>query len=273
VAKRASIAPAKSLAEEAILAILQDRVEIARQCVGIVAGVTDGSGRRIAAYGRSGSTNTRPIDGDTVFEIGSITKVFTALLLAEMATHGEVALEDPVTKYLPAEVKLPSRGRKRITLVDLATYTSGLPRMPHNFKPKDNDNPYADYTVQQLYEFLSGYTLQFDPGTHYEYANLGFGLLGHALALKAGRSYEELIIDRICAPLGMESTRVTPSAALRERLALGHKSNLEPTPNWDNPTLTGAGGLLSTASDLLVFLGAVASRMPIHLFTLRQGGY
>jgi serine-type D-Ala-D-Ala carboxypeptidase/endopeptidase len=260
------------LSDDAILAILRDQVETARQCVGVVAGVLDQGGRRTFSYGRSGSKNARPLDGDTVFEIGSITKVFTALLLAEMATRGEVALEDPVAKYLPADVKTLSRGRKKITLIDLATYTSGLPRMPSNFRSKHNDNPYADYTIKQLYEFVSGYKLPHDPGVHYEYANLGFGLLGHALALKAGRSYEELIVDRICSPLAMNSTRVTPSSTMQERLAWGHKSTLEPTVSWSVPTLTGAGGLLSTANDLLTFLNAVNcphADAPLHVAARR----
>jgi serine-type D-Ala-D-Ala carboxypeptidase/endopeptidase len=259
LAKEVSSASSEHLSDDTILKILRDQVETARQSVGIVAGVLDQSGRRIAGYGQSGSTNDRPIDGDTVFEIGSITKVFTALLLTEMAARGEVALEDPVSRYLPTEAKMPSLGRKKIKLIDLATYTSGLPRMPSNFTPKNWEDPYADYTVGQLYEFISSYKLKSEPGAHYEYANLGFGLLGHVLSLKLGRSYEELIIDRICRPMGMESTKVTPSPAMRERLAQGHKSNLEPTSNWSFQALAGGGGLCSTANDLLTFLEAMNS--------------
>jgi len=244
--------------DEAIRAILRDRVDVGRQSVGMVVGVIDEDGRRLFAHGRASAREERPLDGDTVFEIGSITKVFTALLLAEMATRGEVALDDPVARLLPREVKTPALGRKQIALLDLATYTSGLPRMPSNFDPKDKDNPYADYTVARLYEFLSGHVLRFVPGAHYEYANLGFGLLGHALALRAGKSYEELVVERICAPLGMESTRVSLTPSMRERLARGHDASLEPVANWDIPTLAGAGGLRSTANDLFKFLAAVA---------------
>src|SRR5215470_11566316 len=161
--------------------------------MGLVAGRIDG-GRRIAAtYGRSGAANDRPLDADTVFEIGSITKVFTALLLAEMVGRGEVALDDPAAKFLPERVRMPEYQGVPITLLDLATYTSGLPRMPNNFAPKDPTNPYADYTADQLYDFLSGYKLAYTPGKHYEYANLGFGLLGHVLSLRAGKSSEELV--------------------------------------------------------------------------------
>src|SRR5208283_4407870 len=120
----------------------------------------------------------RALDGDTVFEIGSITKVFTALLLADMAQRGEVALTDPVSKYLPKGVKMPGRNGHAIMLQDLATHTSGLPRLPSNMKPKDFMNPYADYTPELLYQFLSSYELPRDPGSKWEYSNLGAGLLG-----------------------------------------------------------------------------------------------
>src|SRR5207244_7748295 len=149
---------------------------------GIVVGLLDPSGaRRIIAVG---------VDQAAVFEIGSITKTFTASILADMVDHGEVRLDDPVAKYLPPSVRVPSRNGKQITLLDLATQSSGLPRMPSNFTPKDSLNPYADYTVQQMYAFLSSYALTRDVGAEYEYSNLGVGLLGHALALKAGTSYE-----------------------------------------------------------------------------------
>jgi D-alanyl-D-alanine-carboxypeptidase/D-alanyl-D-alanine-endopeptidase len=255
-------ASAAPLTDQAIRAILRNRVDVERQSVGMVVGAIDAGALRLFVHGRSGAANERPLDGDAVFEIGSVTKVFTALLLAEMATRGEVALEDPVAKFLPRRVKMPARGGKRITLLDLATYTSGLPRMPFNFDPKAKDDPYADYTVAQLYEFLSGYTLKFDPGSHYEYANLGFGLLGHALALRAGKSYEDLVVERICEPLCMESTRMDVTPSMGERLAQGHDASLQPSANWSFPTLAGAGALRSTAKDLFRFLTAVSFSPP-----------
>lgn len=256
--------------DAAIRDILVERIEVGRRSRGLVAGVLAPDGRHLATYGSSdtpggdgsaGATpNHRPLDGDTVFEIGSVTKVFTALLLADMVERGEVGLDDPVTKYLPATmpggVKLATHNGKPITLLDLATYTSGLPNMPDNFAPKDPANPYVDYTVAQLYVFLNGFVPRFDPGTHYEYANLGFGLLGHALALRAGRSYEDLVVERICAPLRLDSTRITLSPSMRGRLAQGHDSSLDPVSNWDLPTLAGAGALRSTANDLFTFLEA-----------------
>ena len=171
-----------------VRAILANRIDVQHQGVGIVVGLIDRHGRRIVAHGTF-DKDTRPVNGDTLFEIGSATKVFTSLLLAEAVKRGEVALDDPVAKYLPSSVKVPERGGRKITLLDLATHTSGLPRLPLNMNPKDASNPYADYTVQQMYEFLASYTLPRDPGSMYEYSNLGGGLLGHVLALRAWMDY------------------------------------------------------------------------------------
>ena len=220
--------------DAAIQAILQECVGKDRESTGIVAVVSGSAGSRLFTYGASGAADNRKLDGDTVFETASITKVLTALILADMVERGEVAMSDPVAKYLPPSVKVPAYEGKLITLLDLATYTSGLPIMPDNFTG-------PNYTVDEFYAFLSGYTLKYRPGTHYEYANVGFGLLGHALARRAGKSYEALLAERVCDPLGLRSTRIIPTADMRSRLAHGHDRRLVPTPLSDNiPTLAGA---------------------------------
>ena len=263
-----SRAHADAISDDAIRAILRERVDDDRQSVGMVAGLLDATGRRIVTYGRSDSADDRPLDGDSVFEIGSITKIFPSLLLADMAVRGELALDDPVSKYLPAGVTVPAHNGKQITLLDLATYSSGLPNDPTNLPKLDGAtlrehfNPYENYTVEDLYAFLSAYALKFDPGAHYEYANLGFGLLGHLLSLKANQSYEDLVVSRICTPLGMESTRISLSPSMRERLARGHTSILEPTENWELKTFAGTGALRSTANDLFLFLDAASGLHP-----------
>lgn len=236
--------------------ILVERIDTSHQGVGIVVGVIEPQGRRIVAYGSLEKGDARPLSGDTIFEIGSTTKVFTSLVLADMVQRGEVALTDPVAKYLPAEAKVPERGGRAITLVDLSTHTSGLPRMPSNFQPKDPANPYADYTMGQLYQFLSSYQLTRDIGSQFEYSNLGGGLLGQALAHRAGVDYEALVRSRITEPLGMKSTGITLSPEMKARLALGHNDKLETVSNWDLPALAGAGALRSSANDLLTFLAA-----------------
>lgn len=236
--------------------ILRERVDATKHGVGIVVGLVDEKGVRIIRYGELRRGSDRPVDGDTVFEIGSVTKVFTGLLLADAVERGEMELDDPISKYLPPAVKVPSRNGRKITLLDLATHTSGLPRLPDNLSPRDANNPYADYSVKQMYAFLSGYTLTRDIGATYEYSNLGAGLLGHILALKAGTNYEALVINRICRPLGMTSTRIVLPPGLRARLATGHSTAGEPVSNWDIPTLAGAGALRSTANDMLKFVAA-----------------
>jgi D-alanyl-D-alanine-carboxypeptidase/D-alanyl-D-alanine-endopeptidase len=240
--------------DSVIRAILQNRIDTKR-AVGIVAATLDHGRPRIYTAGSSGAPGV-PLDGNTVFEIGSITKVFTASLLADMVARGEVKLDDPVAKYLPKSVRIPSRNGKQITLLDLSTQSSGLPRMPTNFTPADNNNPYADYTVAQMYAFLSSYELTRDIGAQYEYSNLGVGLLGHALALRGGKSYENLVTDRILRPLGMNDTRITLTPAMKSRLAPGHSEGGEVVANWDLPTLAGAGALRSTVNDMLKFLAA-----------------
>lgn len=189
---------------------------------------------------------------EAVYEIGSITKVFTAVLLADMVERGEVALQDPVAKYLPQTVKMPERGGKQIALLDLVTHKSGLPRLPANLQPKDVANPYADYTVEALYSFLTSYTLPRDIGTQFEYSNLGVGLLGHVLALRAGKTYEELLKERVLAPLGMAATGI----AVKDPIVAGHDEKLLPAKNWDLPALAGAGALRSNMKDMLLFAGA-----------------
>ena len=245
--------------------ILKNRLWLEDLGIGIVVGVIDGGGRRVVSFGSLAKNDKRPLNGDTVFEIGSITKEFTSLLLTDMVRRGEVALTDPAAKFLPPGVTMPGRGDRRITLADLSTHSSGLPRMPSNFKPKDSANPYVDYSVQDLYGFISGHHLTRDIGAQYEYSNVGVGLLGHVLALRAGSGYESLLRARILEPLGMTDTAITLTPSMKARLAVGHAESartsenrygLSAVANWDIPTLAGAGALRSTANDMLTFLAA-----------------
>lgn len=257
--------PSSVVPDAEIRKILADRIDAQRQSVGIVVGVIEPAGRRVVAYGSLAKGDTRPLNGDTIFEIGSITKVFTSLLLADAVERHEVALTDPVAKFLPAKVKVPERGGRSITLQDLSTHTSGLPRVPTNLAPKDPANPYADYSAEDLYTFLSGYQLTRDIGAQYEYSNLGGGLLGHTLALQARTDYEALVRARITGPLGMASTAIALPPQMKSRLAVGHSATLQPVANWDLPTLAGAGALRSSTNDLLTFLAANLGYSPTPL--------
>lgn len=223
--------------------------------VGIIVGVIDRNGKRYRAYGETVYGSGVPPNENTVFEIGSITKVFTSILLADMVRSGEVQLDEPIEYSLPEGVTAPARNGHSITLYNLATHTSGLPRLPSDFAPADANNPYADYTLDQMYDFLSSYTLTRDIGSRYEYSNYGVGLLGNLLARHMGMQYEAAILKRVVGVLGMEDTRITLSADIKERLAPGHGGTIV-VPNWDIPALAGAGALRSTANDMLTFLAA-----------------
>jgi len=244
----------RAVSDSAIRAVIKDRVD-SKRSVGIAVGILDPDGHtRVFSYGASGTS--RPIDANSVFEIGSITKTFTATTLADMVVKGEVKLDDPVAKYLPSTAHVPSRSGREITLVDLATQSSGLPRMPSNFAPKDQSNPYADYTEQQAIDFVSGYALTRDPSEKYEYSNLGMGLLGIALEHREGLGYEALVRKHVIDPLKMSDTRVTFTPSMKERLALGHDDAGNVVSNWDIPGLAGAGALRSTVTDMLKYVAA-----------------
>lgn len=248
-----------------VQAVLEQTVGPRGAVAGMVAVVVDDAGTRMTSHGSSGVPDL-PLDGSAVFEIMSITKVLTALLLVDMVARGEVAFDDPVAKHLPSAVTLRERGGP-ITLLDLATYTSGLPNMPSNLPPNwyANPDPLGDYTERQLYEFLASHVPEHEPGTHYEYANLGFGLLGNALAHRAGRSYEELLIERICDPLGLDHTRITLTPDMQRHLVQGHDLDLKPTQLWNFPAMPGAGTVRTSVDDLTVFLKACMGLMQTPL--------
>lgn len=239
-------------ADEQIAALLEQRIA-QRPGTGMVAGIVDRSGTRTLARGPSGASS---FDADTIFEIGSMTKVFTGLLLADMAADGTVSLDDPVARYLPEGATMPTRGGQQITLKNLSRQDSGLPRLPSNMIPADPRDPYADYTEAQLLDFLAGYELQRDIGSEYEYSNLGVGLLGYALARAAGTDYETLVRTRILEPLGMHDTSIALTQAHQARFATGRDEFNRPTSAWSLPALAGAGALRSTAGDMLKFVRA-----------------
>jgi CubicO group peptidase (beta-lactamase class C family) len=240
--------------DSAIRAVLQQRVE-AGISPGYAVAVIDSTGAsRIITVGTgAGSAH---VDAHTLFEIGSITKTFTGTVLASMVADRTVTLTQPVVELLPKGTVIPSRGGRPITLLDLATQSSGLPRMPGNFAPKDPTNPYADYDGTRLLSFLASYALPRDPGAQYEYSNLGVGLLGYALAARANLSYEQLVTRRVLAPLGMRESAIALTPALRARMATGHSADGKPVPLWDLDAIAGAGAIRSSITDMLRYLEA-----------------
>jgi D-alanyl-D-alanine-carboxypeptidase/D-alanyl-D-alanine-endopeptidase len=205
--------------------------------VAVVVGVrADGETRTL---GRGRIADDRPVApaGDTIFEIGSITKVFTATVLAEMALEGLVSLDDPVPRYLPAGVELPVRGCP-ITLANLATHTSGLPGLPKGMLRlalRERHNPYANFGVDDLHAAVTNARLRRPPGKRVKYSNFGFGLLGQVLALRTGQTYEELVSERILRPLGMTDTMISVPGGKAHRFAQGHSRRRRGVSNWDIP--------------------------------------
>jgi CubicO group peptidase (beta-lactamase class C family) len=226
--------------------------------VAIVVGLVDEHGAQIFSAGKLDNGTDRAPDGDTLFELASITKTFTVLALEDMVERGEMNLNDPVEKYLPESVKVPTHNGKKITLLHLATHSSGLPRDPNNLTPTHGlpENAFADYSVEKMYQVLDSYMLTRDPGERVEYSNVGLALLGHALARKAGTNYESTVVERICQPLKMDSTRVTLTPEMKSRLAIGHDQHGNRAPEWNYLAYDGTGGLHSSAKDLLKYLSA-----------------
>ena len=259
--------------------ILVDRVDVQHKNTGIVVGIVSPQGRRVIAYGKAGPDNSPSLGGDTVFEIGSVTKIFTSVFLADMARRGEVDLGDPVGKYLPASAGIRSKNGRTLTLTDLATHTSGLPFWPSNIPAtREGALSMATYSEDQLFKFLSGFDIPDNIGSNWSYSNIDAGLLGLALGRRAGMPYEALVKSRITAPLGMHSTDIKLSSEMKSRLPVGHDAGLKEAPLWNVPTLAGAGSLYSSVSDLLSFLAAFETDgsdlnrlLPMMLETRRQG--
>jgi CubicO group peptidase (beta-lactamase class C family) len=222
-----------------------------RRGVGIVVGVLHPDGRtEIYAEGARDSADSRALDGDTVFEVASISKVFTGLLLADMAVRKEVQLDDPARRLLPADVKVPAFQGRTPTLLDLATHTAGFPVTPPDF----DDRKGQVYDLARFDRFVSGYQLTVQPGSQWTYSNVGSALLGQALSTRARTDFSTLVSDRITRPLGMAATTATPSADMMTRLAPGHDFALRPAPTDRKDALEPAWGFYSSANDLLRLL-------------------
>jgi CubicO group peptidase (beta-lactamase class C family) len=233
---------------------------LATQRVGVVVAAVAGGTTEIRGAGRTGGAEGDGVPGaGTLFEIGSVTKVFTALTLARLAVAGTADLDEPVAGLLPARATVPSRDGRPITLRHLATHTAGLPRLPTGMllpallHPSSPD-PYADCTEERLLAALARTKLRAAPGRRFRYSNFGAGLLGLALARRAGTDYGTLITREIGVPLGLTCTGVDAGG-----LTQGHNRRRRPTPAWHLADLAGAGGLRSTAADLAGFVRVQAA--------------
>ena len=256
-----------------IKALINDRLDKNKTNAAIAIGFIDPNGTQFYGHGKISNTSNATVDENTIFAIGSTTKVFTTTLLADMVNKGLIMLNDPIEKYLPSNVTVPQYNGHKITIEDLATHTSGLPEFPDNYCPyfdpaktavqdsiqyrKNLMNCTKNYTFDQFYQGLSNITLSREPGSKVEYSTFGIGLLGHILTLKSNMSsFDELLDHNILDVLGMNDTGFGLSESQKSRLAVGHFNGQElPTFNMSSPIAPG-GALHSTVSDMLKFLSA-----------------
>ena len=255
-----------------IKALIDERVDRNKTNAAMVIGFVDPNGTQFYGHGKISNTSNAMVDENTLFAIGSNTKVFTTTLLADMVNEGLVKLDDPIDRYLPANVTVPQYNGHKITIEDLATHTSGLPEFPDNYclipdKSQTNSssieyridlmNCTNNYTFNQFYQGLSNTTLSREPGSQFQYSSFGIGLLGHILTLKSNMSsFDELLEHNILDVLGMNDTRFVLSDSQKSRLAVGHYNGQE-LPLWDVPSpIDPAGGVYSSTSDMLKFLSA-----------------
>ena len=244
----------RAVVDEHAAPIVQDK-----KYATVVVGVLDGDKEEVFGFGEYAG---KAPDRDSVYEIGSVTKVFTGILLADRVKAGVVKLDDPVQKHLPDGWAMPRRDDRDITLLHLATHTSGLPRLPHGFLAAmlvHPEEPFAKFPEEALKKGLPETKLQHAIGAHHEYSNLGTGLLGYALthASKA-ESYEALLRDRVLEPLDLSDTGITLTDSQKKRLVCGYDSKGKKQPNWDFATCGACGALRSTVGDLLKFVKANA---------------
>ncbi len=218
---------------------------------GLSIGIISGDNEQFYCFGSSDKKNGLSIDSNSVFEIGSITKVFTSIILASEVGKNKLKLNESIFSYLPEIEK-----REDVSLLNLATHSSGLPRLADNFAAsiKDPANPYINYSDKELYSYLKKHKLKSSPGTHYEYSNVGVGLLGSILAKVNHTSYDKLVSTRVTLPFGLSNTSINLNEYQKKHLAYGH-SNKRIVSNWDFLDATqGQGALRSSIKDMVLFM-------------------
>ena len=236
--------------------LCKQRVEM-DETPGIAVAIYENGKVTYLSYGLANIETKEAVSSKTLFEIGSITKTFTCTALANLVVKNEMKLEDSAQAYLPSMIVLPKKNGKKITILNLATARSGLPRMPTNFSPKDPQNPYIDYTEKELFALLSTVELNAEPGAQYEYSNLGMGLLGCIIAKKKGTTYSQLVKEIILTPLEMKQTFISGEHN-DKLLAAGYtdKTKMKAWTWTDQSVIVGAGGLVSNVEDMMKYLVA-----------------
>ncbi len=245
-----SKANASSIIMKEFKGIVNKHLKNGSNDISIVTGAISPTSTDVSSFGNLSKNNNKPVNGDTIFDIASITKTFTTLLLTDLIEKGEVNLNDPIEKYLPPNVTIPEYNGQKITLEQLATHTSGLPDFPPGFIRNQS------YSDQQVYDTLSNTTLINRPGAIVNYSDIGMALLGHALSLKAHKSFEQLVYERILKVLGMNSTGINITNETKSHLAKGHMAGKEIGLEFLPEIIQPAGAMYSSAKDLLKYLSA-----------------
>ena len=252
-----------SVESDIVRELINHKVTQQKSAIGVSVAIIENNQVEYLNFGLTNLSEKVATSSDTLFEIGSISKTFTSVALASMVNEGKVKLTDPVQNYLPSKVKMPTRNGEFITFLELANHTSGLPRLPDNMPFSDPHDPYADYSVDMMYDFLNDYELTRDIGEKLEYSNLAVGLLGHVLGLIDNKTYQQVINDRVLKPLAMSNSFVDVPASHREYFSDGHDAALNRTKHWKLPTLAGAGAVKSNTKDMALYLKANLSLTPL----------
>lgn len=259
--------PLKDSLDRMVELSVRPYIQKGNTCGLVMAIIHKGNVRKYSYGSIDKKVNQLPDAEHTIFEIGSVTKTFNALVFAQEVVAGRMKLNDPINLYLPDSIPVLNFQGKPITLQDLANHTSGFPRLPANIfnasvDPKD---PYKHYLADSLYSFLRHYRPSVIPGTVFSYSNFGAGVLGTILERKSGSNFEELIISRICRPLGMSHTSVTLNDAVQKNFAQGYNETGEATAPWDLASLKGSGAIRSTLNDMIRYARAqMEMKGPLH---------
>jgi CubicO group peptidase (beta-lactamase class C family) len=206
-------------------------------------------------YGETKKGNNAIPNSETIYEIGSITKTFTALLMMDYLQSNSLSINNPINNFLPYDVPLLARSNVPIRVRHLLNHTSGLPRLPEDFEAgMDINNPYKHYDSTKVYNFLKNYRLMVEPGEVWEYSNLGMGLVGLILERKTHMSYEDLLKVKICTPLGLSKTKITLNSNDSLNYAVGYDAYGTQVPYWDDMNaFKGAGAIRSNAKDMIAY--------------------
>jgi len=239
----------------------QNRIELGYH-LGTVIGIIDKDGTRYYGFGQMSLTDSLKPDRNSIFEIASVTKTFTTALVADLELSGEIEINTSIEQYMPVFKHISAKSKRIITLEDLINHTSGLPRNPNN-TTTDDSNRYQDYSVDDLNEYLSNFTIE-DSTKNYLYSNLAYLVLENAIESKMGTSYESLMQERILEVLDMSDTHFVVPNEMRDRLVTPFRTG-QHVDELDMGEFPASGGLKTTAKDMLRFLAAQLGQYPTTL--------